>query len=529
MGQGCVHAAKPNVLFIMIDDLKPSLGVYGDEQAVTPNMDALVNKGTRFDNMHSSISECAPSRAAMLTGRRNDEIRLWRFRPNLRRYNRRLTTLPGAFRRLGGYRTEAIGKAFDLRSFRTQDREDICSKRNNKYCSWDWFRSFKNLRDTNICGQRPEYFPGKTKRKDSRFLHLIYNYSDNSAPLDIDHCIASVAVSRLKHLASNAANKKKPFFLAIGFAKPHMPWTYPESVHQIFASRDDSLFEPPTHEPEFWTDHSSKWSMAPNREMLTYIDHANFSTPQRVKGYYAAVTFVDQQIGRIMDTFNNDINPSVRDNTIIVLWGDHGFHLGDRNMWGKKTNFDTSTRIPFAIVPSKNFIEEKEIAVGSHVVSPTDSVDIYPTLMELCKLRTRWLRLSGSSLVSLLYNPRAAVRSAAISQFQANGKSRFMGYSIRTTHHRLIIYVKRSLRGRIAFFKNKVSSRHTQLYHYTEPGGIERVNHFRDPAYADAAKQLMSLFLKVKDKSWSHLLGKEPFDHSEEHSRRLSTSKEFLL
>jgi len=519
-----------NVLFILVDDLKNTLGAYGDELAMTPNFDALFAQSVQFENMHSQKSECAPSRASMLSGMRPDRIRLWNFQPVFRKRNKKLMTLPGLFRQKG-YNVEGVGKVFDNRSFgrnfgsKPQRAPDLCRRKRQKWCSWDRYVTFERIKKNygNICKNGgTEFFPGSGLPPLDRTSHLVYSFPDELEAKDKDVCFIDLAIERLEHLAS--ANK--PFFLAVGFSRPHMPWTMPQRIKEHFDAIPDASFEPDPTPPGYWTDISLEWSRSWSREMTQYDDYASVSTANRVRGYYGAVAFVDELLGQLLDALN--AFPKVANNTHIVVWGDHGFHLGDRDIWAKKTVFDQATRIPFAIKPSQKWLEENpdvEIVVPKNrVFSPTDSVDIFPTLADLCEIKLpKRMGLAGTSLVPLIRDPTSAVRAAAVSQYesyvQIPGTREIMGYSIRTTHYRLVVYVpefkannlrrKKAYRGR-DLFKNVLG-----VYHYSKPGGIETENQVDNPEHKEARKKLLELFRNAKDRNWSDLINQMPFDHPE--------------
>jgi len=509
--------SKPNVLLITVDDLRPLLGAYGDEAALTPAMDSLIARGVRFDNMHTTKSECAPSRASMLTGKRPDQLRTWAFKPTLRKRNKDLVTLPGLFR-ANGYRTEAIGKLFDTTNFPPSDLNlvvgygaDRCMNETDVNCSWDRIVMFATI-NRNIekqCGKdvTVEVFPNSTLDPLARLEHLAYSYPDSLQESDSDYCAASLATDRIKALAKAG----DPFFLAVGFQKPHMPWRYPKSLEAHFASVPDSMF-PPDSDDDFW-DESSSWSKYSNREMKTYKDWKAFSPMERKRAYYASVSFIDAQVKRIVDSLDNS---AAKDNTIIVLWGDHGFHLGEvPGLWGKKTVFEQATRVPFAIVPLKHFGH----TANTFTSSPTDSVDIMPTIAAMCGITTNHLDLAGTSLVPLLLDPSSYVRAAAISQYQSHSSKSWEGFSIRTHSHRFVVYLR--VKGSRDALKDPTPyrvryRRKEELYYYNESGDLEHINEFKNKSFRPIRRAMVALLKSgIQDRAWSSLLHQKPFDHPE--------------
>ncbi|GBG31217.1 Iduronate 2-sulfatase [Hondaea fermentalgiana] len=515
-----------NVLLVIVDDLRPTLGAYDDEVAISPNFDAFFQQSVQFSNAHSSRAECAPSRASMLAGQRPDRTRVHNFRPVFRKYNKKLVTLPGHFRK-AGYRVEGVGKLFDGRSFFSSSATiganpfpDLCDDANTKKeCSWDAGirKQDFQLNTDDMCGNNgTEFFPGSGEDPLERHTFLSYSFPDELEAKDEDYCAITVAIRALQKLA----NADEPFFLAVGISKPHMPWVRPDSITAQYLDMPDSLFEPPSYDDEYWLDTHVRWSQAPSNELQSYLDYASVSGANRTRAYYGAVTFVDAQFGRLMTALDS---MDVAANTHVVVWGDHGFHLGDRDLWGKKTVFDQATRVPLGVRPASTWlVDNQDVAdagIGAQVMSPVDSVDILPTLLDLCALELpKVTDRAGTSLVPLMRDPSSAVRAAAISQYDAYSTRNKMGYSIRSTNYRLVVYVpKRKVYSRkrnvLPYKKNAFVTSRLALYHYTSAGQIELVNHIDDPAHAHAKTALLQLFRDNVDRDWTNLLGEIPFDH----------------
>jgi len=525
------NGSKYNVLFLSVDDLKPTLGAYGDKVADTPNIDRLLAQGLRFENMHAQKTECAPSRISMLSGKRNDAIRMWGFNEDYRARNPSKATLPGQLR-INGYETIAVGKILDNRNFpdidATKTGPDECTKSSQTRCSFDEYTTIQMFYDD------PKYCDGQTAlrwptddvslNQEDKRLHLVYEFGDHLTTRHIDYCVANKAINELKRLAGSS----KPFFLAIGFAKPHMPWTAPVKDFAGFRKVPDSEFEPPPAfsealaENDFWTDTSSLLTQVEaNGELNAFYDSVQYDIAERARAYYASTRFVDRQIGKILDVLENGIDATVRNNTMVILWGDHGFHLGEFGLWGKKTILEHATRVPFGIVPPRHYLSQPQNVdivangVGKATIAPTDTVDMYPTVLEIVGVArpTSPSRLAGTSLVPLLRDPSSSVRSAAISEYESYGRSNYMGYSIRTKHYRLIAHV-RLYKSNGALAKN--SHEKLELYRYINPGVFETVNQIDNPAFAHAKKSLLKILTDAYDGNpdWTHLIGKIPFDQA---------------
>ena len=484
-------------------------------------------------------------------------LRMWDTRQRyFRTRNPDVETLPGVLRK-HGYTTVGLGKVMDNRNhvlvnggnaqdcamvFSMFDRgciaPELCTRR-NRDCSWDEYMTTDVLGDKSLrrCGEQTVTFPplGATV---VRTAHLVYNTSSKNVGALHDNCLTKIAISKLEKLAREA----NPFFLAVGWKLrkcrscasilhclkylvcnlAHMPWVMPDD----FLRRYDGIegIEEDEREVEgFWSNESGSRSRYSNAEIQTYDPDGNVSTVERVKGYLAATSFVDDQIGLFVDAFDR-LSTGVVDNTILIFWSDHGFHLGDNGLWGKWTLFEQATKTPFAIVPPGDYFtddgrEVKDGGFGSTVFAPVESVDILPTVLEMCGIQVP-NKVSGTSLVPLLFVPSSYVRAAAVSQMWSYDRwHRVMGYSIRSMHHRLVLYtttfdksIKEQSRLPYGDF-TRVDLDEAELYDYTRDGDSERVNRFRDPKYANIAKSLVKLWNQTVSRHWAGLITVKPPDH----------------
>jgi iduronate 2-sulfatase len=450
-------AAKPNVLFIAVDDLRTSLGAYGDPLALTPNLDRLARESRLFERAYTMQAVCGPARTAILTGRLPDHNRTWHNRNLFRATNPDTVTLPQLFKN-HGYHTQAMGKIF------SGDARELDP------ASWSVPEILRQEGWRNYALPRGDA-PGK---------QAPYEAADVPDDGYDDGKLASLAVTTLESLKGGG----QPFFLAVGFFKPHLPFNAPKKYWDL---HDPKKFDLPG-EPE-----RVQGAPAPayhtHRELGGYAgmpaDERLDAAQTRVlrHGYYACVSYADAQIGRVLDALRR---LELDRNTIVVLWGDHGFALGDAGRWCKGTNWDLDTRVPL-MIRTPGLAQPGRAASGI-----VEYVDVYPTLAELADLSAP-AYLSGRSLVPLLRDATAPGRDFALSQFSRPfnaGSPESMGYSIRTATQRYTRWVKWPSRETFA----------EELYDYTQPASaeprwtafVERRNLIDDSATAAARDRLRS-------------------------------------
>lgn len=436
---------QPNILFIAVDDLKPLAGAYGDKQVITPNIDAIANQGTMFANAYSQWPVCGPSRMSLLTGFRPETNGIMNLKDNIRDVNPDVVTLPQLFRQ-NGYETAAVGKIFDPRNVDSRQTDDPAS----------WSIPYQQPTST---------VKGKQKLAVESLEHPIEKFVDGN--------INARGIKLLKQMA----NKDKPFFLAIGYKRPHLPFTAPKQFFDLYNPADFTL-EPFQQAPK---NSNPKYILNDNNEMRTYkptpkagekikpYPKGAFSEAHQrelIHGYYAAVSFVDSLVGDLMAELEKT---GEADNTIIVFWGDHGFHLGDHGMWGKHTTMEKANHVPLIIkLPGQK---------ASVYNKPVGLMDIFPTLTELAKLKAP-KGLQGDSLVPAINELPESKQPVAISQYKRGGA---FGYSMRTENYRYTEWLSKH---------KKVVYR--DLYDMTNDPG-ETVNVVDDAKYKDVAAKLAKL------------------------------------
>jgi len=452
---GSVAAAppgRPNVLFIAIDDLRPALGCYGDRLARTPHIDRLAAGGRAFLAAYCAQAVCGPSRTALLTGRLPDQTRVWHNRHRFRDTLPDAVTLPQAFGR-AGWTTRSLGK---VGSGDTREEDPA---------SWTVAPLLREK------GWKTALLPESAGRGKGLAWERVDVADDGFA----DGRLAAAAITALGELAAADA----PFFLAVGFFKPHLPFNAPARYWDLHDPAPLATVPAPQRPPGApdvaWPDH---------RELAGYRgmpadERVDAATARHLRhGYYACVSYVDAQVGRLLDALDG---LGIADETIVVLWGDHGYSLGEGDHWCKATNFERDTRVPLVIrVPG---MAHPGVATGALV----ELVDLYPTLAEAAGVPAP-ADLAGRSLVPQLADPAAPGRDVALSQFARpfkNADPEMMGYSLRSPTHRYTRWVEWPSRRTIT----------EELYAYPAPPPagptpVEERNLVADPAAAPARDRL---------------------------------------
>ncbi|MCX6950798.1 MAG: sulfatase [Verrucomicrobia bacterium] len=407
------EVARPNVLFIAVDDLRTNLGCYGDAVATTPNIDALATRGGRFTRAYCQESVCNPSRQSLLTGRRPDTIRVWDLKTHFRQTSPGVVTLPEHFK-THGYFAQSFGKIFhgeapmaDPRSWSVPEQLEYIAKRDDY--------------------QLPEN--REPRRTQKAAATEFQGESDDDYP---DGKVAAGAVAALRGFATTRTGQ--PFFLAVGFMKPHLPFTAPKRYWDLY----DRVAIPPPAQP------------APPRGAPALALHDS----TELRGYYdmpkveaftaAATSFTDAQVGRVIAELTR---VGLAANTIVVLWSDHGFHLGEHGLWAKTTNYESDTRVPLI------FARPGTATGGTACPSLVELLDVFPTLVDLCGLPPP-SGLEGVSLKTWLDHPAAPGRPAAFSQFPRpwtyRAEPAHMGYAVRTATHRYVEWRRFGTRNVVA-------------------------------------------------------------------------------
>ena len=452
------------MLLILVDDLKPALSCYGDSAAKTPNIDRLAARGLRFDLAYCNQAVCAPSRFTLMLGSHSTSTGLYGLGSQLRQKWPEAVTMPQHFAKQGGYNTQSIGKVFHIGHGNEGDPVSFAVPHHKD-------KVIEYLDPASTQG-------GKLTREEALFtnqqLDRIRSLPRGAAfesPAVEDDAYADgrVAAETVKRLRE----APRPFFIAAGFVRPHLPFCAPKKYWDMHDP--DKL---PMPQNEKLPADSPRVAHKRGGEIAAYdpvpeSDDAAFSPELKKKlihGYYAATSYVDAQIGRVLDELDRSGHGK---DTIVVLWGDHGFHLGDLGIWTKHTNYEQANRIPL-IITAPGFTTP-----GSSTRQLAESVDVFPTLAELAGLPAPAgpQPRDGISLVPVLKNPAARVRDHAYHCFP----KQLMGRAIRTERYRLVEWKKPGAPPESALL---------ELYDYeTDP--LEARNHAADQP--QVVKQLRAM------------------------------------
>ncbi len=414
-----------NVLLILVDDLKPTLGCYGDPAAKTPHIDELAGRGMRFDLAYCNQAVCAPSRFTLMLGSHSTSTGLYGLGNHLRKALPNAKTMPQHFAD-HGYRTESLGKVFHVGHGNLGDPQSF---------------SVPHFGEKVIEYLVPESTEGgQLTREEAYFTNQMLGEIRSlprgaafESPVAEDHQyadgrVADEAVRRLEQAAHRRESEKTPFFMVVGFARPHLPFSVPKKYWDLHDP--DKLPMPQFEElPSGAPQVAGKRGGEINNYKPVPTDHPIDADLKRklIHGYYASASYVDAQIGKLIDAVDR---LGLAEDTVIVLWGDHGFHLGDLGIWTKHTNYEQANRIPLLVVAPG--VTRPDTATRQLATS----VDLYPTLAELAGLPAPAgpQPIDGVSLVPVLKSPEARVRDHAYHCYP----KRKMGRAIRTERYRLV-------------------------------------------------------------------------------------------
>ena len=466
-------AERPNVLFIAVDDLRPELGCYGVDEIKSPRMDALAASGVTFQRAYCQVAVCNPSRVSLLTGMRPDTCKVWDLPTRFRETVPDVVTLPQQFKK-HGYHAVSYGKIFH-----NPWPDNISWSEPHQWPQHASLWSEEAKRELAQFKQQMRE-EGRPQRAIDRLRAKAFEAVDTEDKDHIDGAIAEQALSAMNRLAK----EDKPFFLAVGFIRPHLPFVVPERYWNLYDPQEIPLArnaQLPKQSPAF--------AMNTMYELRDYFDFLGTPTPDQGSlseaqqrslkhGYYASVSFVDTLVGRLLDQLEE---LEVADNTIVVLWGDHGWKLGEHNSWCKQTNYELDTRVPLLLrVPGAQ-------ANGKSTNALVELIDLYPTLCELTDVPLPD-HAEGKSLVPLLDKPDQPWQPAAFSQFKRrDGGVPLMGYAMRTDRYRYVEWQDRRTGKVVA----------VELYdHEKDPG--ENVN------VAERAEQ-KELVAKLSQQMWETL------------------------
>jgi len=387
---------KYNVLFIAVDDLNNYLGCYGNTAVKSPNIDKLAQNGVKFDKAYTQFPLCSPSRSSLLTGRRPDVTGIYELQTHFRKNLPDVVTLPQLFKN-NNYFSARVGKIFHYGvpgQIGTNGLDDSVS--------WNLRVNPKGrdkVNEASIKNVTPDRQLGSA---------LSWRADEGTDEEQTDGLIATEAIRILEE------KKNEPFFLAVGFFRPHTPYVAPKKYFDLYDPGKIQLAK----------EKENDLADVPEAALFTKPSHWGLGEADRrdaQRAYYAVISFMDAQVGRVLDALDR---LKLRDNTIIVLWSDHGYNLGQHGQWMKQSLFENSARVPLIIAVPDGL-------KGKSSGRTVELLDIYPTLTELTGLTAEGLQ--GKSLTPLLKNPEAAWTRPAYTQVK---RDKIMGRSVRTERWR---------------------------------------------------------------------------------------------
>ncbi|HLF92699.1 MAG TPA: sulfatase [Planctomycetota bacterium] len=463
------EAPRLNVLFIAVDDLRPSLGCYGDPLVRSPNLDKLASRGLAFNRAYCQQAVCSPSRSSLLTGRRPDTTKVWDLVTHFRAALPDIVTLPQHFKN-HGYHAQGFSKIFhggydDAPSWSAPH----ATPKKPGFGPEGQARLKELVEEAKKAGRDPKAVRG-----------LPWEAPDVADDDLADGATAGMAIQALETL------KDKPFFLAVGFLRPHLPFVAPKKYWDLYKEesfKPASNPNPPQDAPKYaattWGELRA-YDGIPKTGPLT-----DAQARKMLHGYHASISYMDAQVGRVLDALDR---LGMREKTVVILWGDHGWQLGEHGYWCKHTNYEVAARAPLILsVPG-------QASAGKRTDALVEFVDIFPSLAEICGL-PRSNGVEGTSFKPLLDDPSRPWKKGAISQYPRGipGQGRCMGYSIRTDRWRLVEWA----------IPAKGFAEYELYDHQADPG--ENVNLAGKPEHAATVKELVGLLRS----GWKGLAPKE--------------------
>jgi uncharacterized sulfatase len=442
-----VSPKKFNVLFIAVDDMNNDLGCYGHPLVKSPNIDRLAARGMRFERAYCQFPLCSPSRSSLMTGLRPSQTRVFNLTYHFRTGLPDVVTLPQLFKN-NGYYSARVGKMYHY-----GNPGDIGTSGLDDPPSWTEFINPAGRDRTTLELDIINYTPGRGLGSAMAFLA-------DAQGRDEEHTDGKVAAEAIRLMEQH---KGQPFFIGAGFYKPHCPWITPKKYFDLYPLDQITL---PKITPETPKDYPPP--ALSSTQPWPYFGIKADQARECKRAYYAAISFVDAQIGKLLDAMDR---LQLWDNTVVVFWSDHGYHLGEHGLWFKQSLFEESAHVPLIIAyPGQK-------TVGQACPRTVEFVDLYPTLADFAGL-TPPKNLAGVSLRPLLDEPKRPWNRPAFTQVQ---RANFPGYSVRTERWRYIEWDD--------------GNRGSQLYDQ-EADPQELHNLVRDPKYAEVVAEMKSLVKK---------------------------------
>ncbi|PHS02236.1 MAG: hypothetical protein COA78_21720 [Blastopirellula sp.] len=468
-----IKAESPvNVLMIAIDDLRPELGCYGNSKVVSPNIDSLAASGRLFQRAYCQQAVCNPSRTSLMTGLRPDSIGVTGNHIHFRSNHPNVVTLSQHFKQ-NGYHAQSIGKIYhgvfpdgaSKTSWDTMGDPQSWSVPTTRFGPRYYYTEsgIEQAKQSYLSSFRP-----KNPQPNDWTQKLVFGPMTEDPEVDDDTLYDGKVAAAAVQAIGNLKDSGQPFFLAVGFIKPHTPFVAPKRYWNLYDPEEIDLAS-----RDSLPDGAPVYAGHGSGEIRRYTDQPNQgkipeANRRRLKhGYYACISYIDAQVGKVLNALKEN---GLEKNTIVVLFGDHGYHLGEHGLWGKTTNFELDTRVPLIIrTPS---MQEPGIATSSLA----ELVDLYPTLAELAGLAVSD-ELEGTSLTAELESPDASSSDVAISQYP---RGKMMGYSLRTNHWRYTEWIERN--------SKRIVDRELYDHHQQKP--IETENLINDSRFVAEIKDL---------------------------------------
>ena len=492
--QDATIGKQKNILFLSIDDLKPLLSNYGESQMKTPNFDRLAKMGMTFTNAHVQYAVCGPSRASVMTGTNPDKTKVWDLHTDFRESAPDLVSMP-EYLISQGYETTAVGKIYHKGSSASGHDGKSWSMPHQLPDNYDpatgeaAFSYYQNPETKKQMAKLKEEAIAKgIKRGGKQRSYVFKRLKPSTESADVsdtayqDGLYTQTALQQLNDLE----NTGKPWFLGVGYQKPHLPFVAPKKYWDLY---DRDKIELAAFQK--LGEGTPKYAYHSFGELRAFSDIDNDlrqgdvlpEAKQRelIHGYMACISYIDAQIGILLDNLEKR---NILDDTVIVLWGDHGFHLGDHTEWCKHSNFEQATRIPFMFAGPG----VKENQKSHH---PVNLVDLFPTVFELANV-PQHTQTDGKSLVPLLDGDKSTTITMDYAYHQYRRQKK-MGYGIRTNRYRYTEWHDNDYRSYKAYNNDNIADR--ELYDY-DKDPLETKNLVDNPAYASIVKDL-----KVKLKS----------------------------